>query len=267
MNFALITGASSGIGYSMAIEFAKHKHNIILTARSENKLKELSAKLEKTYNIETLVIPIDLSECQAPEEIFKIINRKSITVEYLINNAGFVVFGRFAETNWDRELSMLNLQIINLSRLIKLFLPLMIEQKSGKILNVGSTGSFVPGPYCAAYCAAKSYILSLSEALAAEVKGTGVTVSALCPGGTKTEFGGGVNKNDSKPFLLKSMDPEKVAKIAYRTMMKGKRVVVPGFMNKFQIFMTRFLPRKLVVDMAEKAMREYKDFAIKTLNN
>ncbi len=261
MKYALITGASSGIGYELAIQFAKQNHNIILVARREEKLKELSAQLKERYNIKSLIIPIDLSENYAPEEILRKINQKNISVEYLINNAGFVVFGHFAETNWEQEFSMLNLQVINLTKLIKLILPQMLMRKSGKILNIGSTGSFIPGPYCAAYCAAKSYILSLSEALAAEVKGTGVTVSVLCPGGTKTEFGGNVNKKDSKNFLLRNMDAEKVAKIAYKTMMKGERLVVPGFLNKSQIFMARLLPRNLVVDIAEKAMSEYRDFS------
>jgi len=224
-------------------------------------LKKLATLLETEYGVQVLVISHDLSASDAPDKIFELLRAKKIEVNYLVNNAGFAVFGRFAETNWEEEAEMLTLQVMNYSRLIKLFLPSMIEQRSGHILNIGSTGSFVPGPYCAAYCAAKSYVLSLSEALYAELKGTGVKVTAVCPGGTKTAFGGGLYQDRSKRGMAKVMEARTVAEQAYSAMIKGKRLCIPGLVNRFQVFMLRFLPRKIIINVAEKTMSGYRDLS------
>ena len=163
-----------------------------------------------------------------------------------MNNAGFIVYGYFADTHWSEEYKMIRLHIETLTYLIKLFLPDMLRRKKGKILNIGSTGSFVPGPFNAVYCATKSYILSLSEAIAAEVCGTGVTVTALCPGGTNTEFTKRTSDKNSPVYLFEVMEADKVARIGYKALMKGKKVVIPGVLNKIQIFIIRFIPRNLV---------------------
>ncbi|MCD4735720.1 MAG: SDR family oxidoreductase, partial [Bacteroidales bacterium] len=188
MNYALITGVSSGIGYELALLFAKNGHNLILVSRQGNKLIQLADDLKKNYLIKILIISLDLSRTDAAEEIFGQVQEKSIHVNYLVNNAGFYVKGAFYETSWEIEQSLIQLQCLNHTQLTKLFLPAMIKQGKGGILNICSTGSFVPGPYNAVYCAAKSFVLSFSEAIAAEVSGTGVKVTALCPGGTNTNF-------------------------------------------------------------------------------
>jgi len=188
MAYVLITGASSGIGYELALLFAKAGYNLILVSRQKNNLLQVADEFKEKYRIETLVLPLDLSHPESATEIWRQVHKKSIQVSYLINNAGFYVKGTFSNTSWEDEQSLIQLQCLSYTRLIKLFLPEMIKQGKGGILNIGSTGSFVPGPYNAVYCAAKSFVLSLSEALAEEISDSEVTISALCPGGTDTAF-------------------------------------------------------------------------------
>ena len=244
MNYALITGASSGIGYELALLFAKNGHNLILVARQENKLIQLADDLKKNYLIKILIISLDLSRTDAAEEIFGQVQEKSIHVNYLVNNAGFYVKGAFSETSWEKEQKLIQLQCLNHTQLTKLFLPAMLKQGKGGILNICSTGSFVPGPYNAVYCAAKSFVLSFSEAIAEEVSGSGVTITALCPGGTNTDFQDFSKKRKSIFFPI--MKASRVAKTGYKALMKGKRVVIPGMCNKIQVFLIRFIPRNLV---------------------
>ena len=258
MSYALITGASSGIGYELAKLFAKDKHNIILIARREDKLKQLSRDLEHDYKIKTLVIPKDLSQTQSVQEIYDILKQNNITIDYLINNAGFIVYGRFSDSNWSEDHKMIQLHMVTLTHLIKLFLPDMLRRKNGKILNIGSTGSFVPGPLNAVYCATKNYILSLSEAIAEEINGSGVTVTALCPGGTKTEFAEKANIKNSSVHFFEVMEANRVARIGYKALMKGKRVVIPGMLNKTQIFSIRFTPRIVTSKLIKLMMSKYK---------
>ena len=244
MNYALITGASSGIGYELALLFAKNGHNLILVARQENKLLQLADDLKRNYLIEILITSLDLSRTDAAEEIFGQVQEKSIHVNYLVNNAGFYVKGIFSETSWEKEQKLIQLQCLNHTQLTKLFLPAMIKQGKGGILNICSTGSFVPGPYNAVYCAAKSFVLSFSEAIAEEVSGSGITITALCPGGTNTDFQDFSKRRESGFFPI--MKASKVAKIGYRAMVKGDRVAIPGISNKIQVFLIRFIPRNLV---------------------
>ncbi|KPK86741.1 MAG: hypothetical protein AMS27_04375 [Bacteroides sp. SM23_62_1] len=245
MNYALVTGASSGIGYELCLLFARNGYNLILVARKEDKLRHIANDLENNYKIKTLLIPIDLSHKNAAEKIFSQVQEKSITINYLVNNAGFYVKGAFSETSWEEEQGIIQLQCLNHIRLTKLFLPGMLKCGKGGILNVGSTGSFVPGPYNAVYCASKSFVLSFSEALAQEVADSGITVTALCPGGTYTAF----QKFDKrkKSILFPVMKASRVAEIGYKSLMKGKRVVIPGRMNKIQVFFIRFIPRNFIV--------------------
>lgn len=258
MSYALITGASSGIGYELANLFAKDKHNIILIARREDSLKQLSRDLENDYKIKTLVIPKDLSQSQSAQEIYDILKQNDITIDYLINNAGFMVYGCFSDTNWSEDHKMIQLHMVTLTHLIKLFLPDMLRRENGKILNIGSTGSFVPGPLNAVYCATKNYILSLSEAIAEELNGTGVTVTALCPGGTKTEFAEKANIKNSSVHFFEVMEANRVARIGYKALMKGKRVVIPGMFNKIQVFSIRITPRIVASKLIKFMMSKYK---------
>jgi len=258
MSYALITGASSGIGYELAKLFAKDKHNIVLIARREERLRRFSRDLENDYKIKTLVIPKDLNQSQSAQEIYDMLKQNDITIDYLINNAGFIVYGRFSDTNWSEDHRMIQLHMVTLTHLIKLFLPDMLRRKNGKILNIGSTGSFVPGPLNAVYCATKNYTLSLSEAIAEELNGTGVTVTALCPGGTKTEFAEKANIKNSSIHFFGLMEADKVARIGYKALMKGKRAVIPGMLNKIQILSIRFTPRIVVSKLIKFMMSKYK---------
>jgi len=248
MSYVLITGASSGIGYELALLFAKNGYNLILIARQKNKLLHVAGELKKNCGIEALILSIDLSHPDSATEIWRQVHEKSIPVRYLINNAGFYVKGSFSNTSWEEEQSLIQLQCLNYTRLIKLFLPAMIKQGKGGILNIGSTGSFVPGPYNAVYCAAKSFVLSLSEALAEEISDSEVTISALCPGGTDTAFQD--MSKVRKSIFFPTMEASRVARIGYNGLMKGKRVIIPGLRNKIQVFLTRFLPRNLVTKSA-----------------
>jgi len=255
MNYALITGASSGIGYELALLFAKNGHNLILVARQENKLVQLADELKKNYLIEIQIISLDLSHTNISEEIFELIQEKSIHINYLVNNAGFYVKGAFYETPWEDEQKLIQLQCINHIQLTKLFLPAMLKQGTGGILNICSTGSFVPGPYNAVYCAAKSFVLSFSEAIAEEVSGSGITVTALCPGGTYTAFQDFSKRKQS--IFFPTMEAAKVAEIGYKALMKGKRVVIPGMANKIQVFLMRFIPRNLVSKLTGLVVAKY----------
>jgi short-subunit dehydrogenase len=257
MGCALITGASSGIGFELAKLFARDKHHLILVARRKEKMIQLARELEENYQVITHVLVRDLSQSQAPEEIYKWIKKNDIRIDFLVNNAGFIVYGNFSDTRWEDELNMMKLHMETTSLLTKLFLPDMLMNKQGRILNVGSTGSFVPGPYLAVYCATKSYILSLSEALSEELYRSGVTVTVLCPGRTKTGFEinavGKTIMNETR-----GMNAEKVARIAYRALMKGRRVVIPGLHNRIQVFATRFLPRAILTRFIKIMMQKYR---------
>jgi short-subunit dehydrogenase len=175
-----------------------------------------------------------------------------------VNNAGFVIYGSFSRTRWEDVSKMMRLHMETTTRLIKLFLQDMLQNNRGRILNVGSTGSFVPGPYVSVYCATKSYLLSLSEALAEELRGSGVTVTTLCPGGTKTEFETKAIRNGSSKPKSGGMEAKKVARIAYRAFMRGKRIVVPGLLNKMQVFAIRFLPRAIIAKLTGRMMSKHK---------
>ncbi|MBI9053366.1 MAG: SDR family oxidoreductase [Bacteroidales bacterium] len=250
MDYTLITGASSGIGYELALLFAKNGHNLILVSRNKNRLTKITDNLKKDFKIETHIIPIDLSNTNAAEEVFRLVKEKSITVNYLVNNAGFYVKGIFSDNSWDDEQNLIQLQCLTHTQLTKLLLPNMLKQGKGGILNVGSTGSFVPGPHNAIYCAAKSFVLSFSEALAEELSVTGVRVTALCPGGTKTAFQQFDDKK--KSFLFPVMKASVVAQAGYKALMKGKRLAIPGLTNKFQVMLVRFIPRKLVTKLTSR---------------
>lgn len=249
MNYALITGASSGIGHELALIFAKNKHNLVLVARDESKLTKIAENLKKSFKIDALIYSIDLSEFNAAHEVYNFIKDKSISVDYLINNAGFYVKGCFKETSWKDEKELIMLQCINHTHLTKLILPELIKNNEGGILNISSIGSFVPGPYNAIYCAAKSFVLSFSEALAEELSNTKLKVTTLCPGGTNSNF---QKINLKRSWLFPQMSALKVAEIGYKSLMKGKRVIVPGFINKIQVLSVRFIPRKIITKLTSK---------------
>lgn len=250
---ALITGASSGIGLDLAHLFGADRWNLVLVARSEGKLRETAAELEKKCGIYVTVLPVDLAKPDAAHEIVDQLAAKGIEIEALVNNAGFGGRGAFWETEERTELDMLQVNIVALTQLTRLLLPPMVARNSGRILNVASTAAFQPGPYMAVYYASKAYVLSLSEAVADELRDTGVTVTALCPGPTATGFAAVAGTEGSKLFRLsKPMSSDDVAQAGYKAMLAGRRLVVTGMKNKLLAQAVRVSPRRMVTTIARK---------------
>lgn len=227
----LITGASSGIGYEIAKVFGLHKYNLILVARNGKKLSELADELRKNCNIRVDVIIQDLSQDGSAKKVFDDVMNLKVTVDILVNNAGIGNVGFFYETELSRDMEMIQLNIGTLTEMTKLFSKEMVKRKKGKILNVGSTGSFAPGPFIAVYYATKAYVLSFSKAISKELKPYGVTVAALCPGAVRTNFCKTAGKRD----MPGAMEAEVVAEAAYRGLLKNKKVIVPGILNKILV--------------------------------
>lgn len=248
MATALITGASGGIGFELAKVHASKGDNLVLVARNKTKLDELKIELEKQYKISVHTIGKDLSAPNAAQEVYDEVKQKNITVNYLINNAGFGDFGMFYETDWNKELNMINLNITTLTHFTKLFLIDMVKRGSGKIMNVASTAAFLSGPTMAIYYASKAYVLSFSEAIDNEVRDKGITVTTLCPGPTESGFLEAAALQDSKLFKGKKIASSKeVAEYGYKSMMQGKTVAIHGLMNRIMANAVRFIPRSLAV--------------------
>jgi len=249
---ALVTGASGGIGLELARLFAADGHDLVLVARNEDKLNALANELEAKHGISTLVLPSDLSRPEAPREIFDELGAQSVVVDALVNNAGFGTYGFFAETDLKAELDLLQVNVVALTHLTKLFLPIMLQLKRGYVMNVASTAAFQPGPLMAVYYASKAYVLSFSEALSNECEGKGVVVSALCPGPTETGFGEAAGLGDSKLFDGGVMDARAVAVEGYRGMLAGKPLVIPGTRNSVLARTVGFMPRRLVTKVVRR---------------
>jgi uncharacterized protein len=243
---ALITGASEGIGHELAKCFARHKHDLVLVARSEEKLERLAGELSSVHGVRVNFIAQDLSDPGSAPSVRKRVQELGLAIDFLVNNAGVGTYGMFAETNLERELRMMQLNMVSLTALTKLFLPEMLERRGGGILNVASTAAFQPGPLMAVYYASKAYVLSFSEALANELEGTGVSVSVLCPGPTWSGFQKSAGMDASRLFRGGVMKASDVAETAYRDFMKGKTTIIPGFRNKILAFSVRLGPRKLL---------------------
>ena len=243
---ALITGASSGIGKELARLFAADGHDVVLIARRVDKLNELKQELETKHGINVLVLQRDLSHVNAAEAIHRDLEERGVVVEFLINNAGFGTTGRFAELDLPRELEMIQVNLTSCVHLARLILPGMISRKNGRILNIGSTAGFQAGPYMAVYYASKAFVNSFSEALSLELRRTGVTVTLSCPGATVSEFAQRAGNIRSRLFRLGAMDTEQVARHAYRAMMRGDVIAIPGLKNKLGLQVLRVSPRFLV---------------------
>jgi len=247
--YALVTGASSGIGYELAKLFAKDGKNIVVVARSQDKLEELKSEIENKYGISVRVLVKDLSDPKSPQEIFSELEKDSVNVDVLVNNAGFSVYGMFSETELQKELEMIQVNITSLVHLTKLFLSKMLESKSGKILNVASTGGFMPAPFHAVYCASKGCVIDFSEALANELQGTGVGVTCLCPGSTKTLFWDRGNYGNARATKMKMLDAAMVAEVGHTALRKGKVLAIPGLRYKLVPYFCRILPRNAQIRM------------------
>lgn len=255
MKTALITGASSGIGLEFAKIFAANNCNLVLVARNESAMNDLSAELTEKFKIKVKVIVKDLSDKNASKEIFAELENEKIEIEYLVNNAGFGGYGNFHDTEWKKEEEMIRVNVTTLAELSKLFVKGMVKRNSGRILNVASTAAFQPGPLMSVYYATKAFVLSLSEAMAYELKDTNVTVTCLCPGPTKSNFHIVANIKASK--LAKGINATSydVALYGYKAMMKGKRIAIEGFMNKLLAFVVRFMPKKMILSTVYKIQK------------
>ncbi len=245
---ALITGASTGIGKELAHIHAEKGGDLIIVARSVDKLEHLKKEIEEKNSVKVWVIAKDLSLAEAPKEIYGEIKKAGITVDYLINNAGFGGHGKFHVREWESDLSMINLNVTALTALTRFFLPDFVERNHGKILNVSSTASFMPGPLQAVYFATKAYVSFFSNAIAEELYDTNITVTNLMPGATETEFAqtSGMDKTD---LFKKTVSARSVAEDGYNGMLKGKLDVVSGLTTSQKIMMAMipFIPKKMLL--------------------
>jgi len=253
--YALITGASGGIGLELARIAASNHMNLILLARNAEKMMQLRKELEERYPIKVLAIGCDLTDPDTVEKIATLLSGRGIVPDILINNAGFGMFGTFDRIGADTEADMIQLNITSLTELTKIIYRQMRSKGKGKILNVSSIAGFMPGPGMAVYHATKAYVLSFSEALAAEAKGSGISVTVLCPGPTKTNFENRASNGVGITLFRKSgklPTAEQVAKFGWKSMMKGKTIAIHGGNYHFLLFLIRFLPRKMVAYITGK---------------
>lgn len=245
---ALITGASSGIGKELAIIHAQKGRDLVITARREVELNQLKHKLEQDYKIQVKVIVKDISLPNAPEEIYQEIKNNNINVKYLVNNAGFGGVRFFEEGDITDDIAMINVNIIALTKLTKFFITDFKKDNQGKILNISSVASLMPGPMQATYFATKAYVTSLSNALVQEVKSYNITISTIMPGPTKSEFAK-VSKMDQNVLFKKAYSSKSVAKDGYRAMEQGKMNKLTGlpFWQKIGMKLLPFAPKKIVL--------------------
>ena len=250
---ALITGATSGIGLELAKVSAAKGNDLVLVARREQELNTIAQELSSNHGVHVATIAADLVEPHAARTVFNQVQHQGLDIDILINNAGYGLYGAFLETDAEAEAGMIQLNMVALTQLSKLFLPAMVQRSWGRILNVASTAAFMPGPLMAVYYATKAYVLSLSEALNEELKHTGVHVTALCPGPTRTGFQSSANMEASKLVQGKIMDATKVAEAGYAAMLAGDPLIIPGAVNKIQAFAPRILPRRMVPATVRRA--------------
>jgi uncharacterized protein len=250
---ALITGASSGIGMELARTFAREGHNLLITARRKERLESLKKELEETFRVNVITYPTDLAEADSPQKLFDFTQKHSLSVIFLVNNAGVGDYGFFHKSDWNRQSAIIDLNIRTLTHLTHLFLPSMVERERAYILNVASTAAFQPGPFLSVYYASKNYVLAFGEAIANELKDTGVTVTTLCPGPTESEFQKLANMEKSKLFdRLPVTTSRQVAEYGYKTMLKGKRVAIYGTLNKIAPKIVSLFPRNFVTAVVRK---------------
>jgi uncharacterized protein len=249
---ALITGASFGIGLELARIFASDNYNLVLAARTAAKLRQLASELEKAHGTRSLILAVDLSEPGASSYVLDQTKRADVVVDVLVNNAGFCQYGLFAESDLEECLRQIQLNVTALTHLTRLYLPGMIGRGSGRILNVASTAAFQASPLMAVYYATKAYVLHFSEAIANELRGTGVTVTCLCPGATATEFHKRANATGMNLLRMGTMNARTVAEDGYRALIAGKPVFISGFRNWLVAQSVRFSPRHLVTAIARK---------------
>jgi hypothetical protein len=246
MSTVLITGASGGIGYELARLFARDHHNLILVARSGDRLAQVATELQ-TLGVRVHTHALDLAAPTAPKFLFEQVQSAGLIVDILVNNAGFGALGEFARMSEEQILGQIHLNIVALTELTRLFLPSMLARRGGRIMNVASTAGFQPGPLMAVYYATKAYVISFSEAIANEVRNSGVTVTCFCPGATDTGFAKRAGNEKTRVFKqFGAMSAERVALDGYRALMEGRTLAISGVQNWIVAQSTRFAPRRLV---------------------
>lgn len=249
---ALVTGASSGLGLELARLFAHDGHDLVVVARRRDHLEALATRLAAEHGVAARIIAEDLADPVAPRRIFEELQERRIDIEFLVNSAGFGANGPFATLDLGRQLAMVQVNTTALMHLTHLVLPGMMARRSGRILNLGSTAGFQPGPGMAVYYATKAFVNSFTEALAYELRGTGVTATVSCPGATATEFGKVSGNEESRLFHLGATAATSVAAHAYRAMMSGKTMSLPGWRAKLGLQLIRFGSRKTVTGVAAR---------------
>jgi len=249
---ALVTGASGGLGLEFARLLAKKHYDLVLVARNEDKLNGIKSELEKEYGITAWVCPCDLSRVDAALDVYQFTQAHDLEIDVLINNAGFGDSGKFAESNWQKQYEMVQVDITALMQLTHCFLPGMVERGHGKILNLSSVAAFCAGPGMSVYYASKAFVRSFSEAVAEEVKGTSVTVTALCPGPTATGFEAAADMGKGSKMFKKAVKPENVAKAGIRALRLGKVLCYQGSFTKWMGFLCRLVPRSVTRRYAAK---------------
>ncbi|MGO9449922.1 MAG: SDR family NAD(P)-dependent oxidoreductase [Candidatus Binataceae bacterium] len=255
MATALITGASSGLGEEFALQLAREKYDLVLVARREDRLREVAERAKNAGAAKAAIIAADLSHADAAAEIHRRVTAENLAIDYLVNNAGFGTHGRFDRAPLDREIEEINLNVSALVALTRLFLPAMVEKRHGTVVNVASTAAFQPVPWMATYAATKAFVLSFSEALSSELTGTGVTVMALCPGPTRTEFQQVASVEDTGVPSFAYMDAATVVRQAIDAAGRGKAVKINGVVNLIMAESNRFAPRSLVRRIAGAMFR------------
>jgi uncharacterized protein len=249
MPTVLITGASGGIGYELAKLFAHDHHNLVLVARSEDKLAHVAGELQ-THGVNVKTVVLDLAAPSAPKFLFEQLERDNIAIDILINNAAFGTYGLFAQMPEEEILGQIHLNIAALTELTRLFLPPMLARRSGRVMNVASVAGFQPGPLMAVYYATKAYVVSFSEAVTNEVCNSGVTVTCFCPGATHTGFAQRAGIEESRLFKLGAMNAGKVALDGYRAVMEGRGLAISGMHNSALVQAERFAPRRMITAMS-----------------
>lgn len=253
--YALITGTTSGIGKAFAEKLAQEEINLVLVSRNIHKLNQQAESLSNQYGIKVLVIVADLEKSDAALIVYEKVKQLGIEIQYLVNNAGFNEYGPFLKTDLTKEVDMIRVHTICTTEMMKLFIPDMVKNKYGRVLNLGSTGSYMACPNDSVYAASKAFVLSISKGINSELKGTGVTITTLCPGATNTEFGNKAGMKHTLLFKMFVMNPKTVANIGYKAFIRGKTSVVAGVYNKLLVLSSKLIPSFILNPMTKMMLK------------
>ena len=254
--YTLITGATSGIGYELALIAAREKNNLVLVARDSVKLETVRTEIRRQHKeVSVKILTVDLAKANAAKKVLGFCHANDLFIDTLINNAGFGDYGQFSKSDLNVQRSMIDLNIKTLTELTHLFLPNMLKNKNGKIMNLGSVASFLPGPLMSVYFATKNYVLSFSRALSEELRGTGVTVTCLCPGATSTGFGKAAHVSETHATANPKTTPKEVAEFGWYSMQAGETVAIYGIGNRIMLQLTKFVPRSIVTRLVKRVQR------------